>query len=256
MTDQNALEEKDTLLKQELFDGAKSFGVTLSPPQLEAFMIYKDLLLDWNTRLNLTAITDEHEVIMKHFVDSLTIVESLLEQSNGAVGLSEKTLIDVGTGAGFPGIPLKILFPSLKVTLLDSLEKRLKFLNEVIDKLRLSQIDTVHARAEDGGRAKEHREKYDFAVARAVAPMPVLLELCLPFVKTGGVFIAMKGGNAEQEIASAKNALLQLKGEEICTKIFDFEQINMKRTIILVRKIYQMSTKYPRKAGKPTKEPL
>jgi len=240
-------EELNSELMKELYDGALSFGVSLTPEQLRAFMKYKDLLLDWNTRMNLTGITEGRDVVLKHFVDSLTIAELV----SGGV-----SLIDVGTGAGFPGIPLKIVFPHLRVTLLDSLDKRLTFLKAVISELELTGIETVHLRAEDAGRSKQLREQYEFAVARAVAPLPTLLELCMPFVKVGGAFIAMKGANAEQEVAGSDNALSALSSELVLKKEFDFEQIGAKRSIFVIRKVAPLSIKYPRQAGKPAKAPL
>ncbi|MEI6131595.1 MAG: 16S rRNA (guanine(527)-N(7))-methyltransferase RsmG [Bacillota bacterium] len=235
-------------LKALLFEGAKTFGVELSPAQLDAFMTYKDMLLDWNTRVNLTGITEARDVILKHFVDSLTIADLIQN--------APASLIDVGTGAGFPGIPLKIIFPSLRVSLLDSLDKRLTFLKAVISALSLDGIETIHLRAEDAGRSKQLREQYDFAVARALAPLPTLLELCMPFVKVGGAFIAMKGANAASEAAGSENALAALSSEVAQVKEFDFEQIGAKRTIYVVRKLEPLSIKYPRQAGKPAKAPL
>ncbi len=267
-------EEMNSELMKELYEGALSFGVSLTPEQLRAFMKYKDLLLDWNTRMNLTGITEGRDVVLKHFVDSLTIAELVsggfgAPAPDTAAGTAERSvpdtpanalngvsLIDVGTGAGFPGIPLKIVFPHLRVTLLDSLDKRLTFLKAVISELELTGIETVHLRAEDAGRSKQLREQYEFAVARAVAPLPTLLELCMPFVKVGGAFIAMKGANAEQEVSGSDNALSALSSELVLKKEFDFEQIGAKRSIFVIRKVAPLSIKYPRQAGKPTKAPL
>jgi len=244
-------------LKKELFEGAQSFGVSPTPEQLDAFMKYKDLLLDWNTRMNLTGITEGTDVVYKHFVDSLTIVELIKDQIAAAALTPEgASLIDVGTGAGFPGIPMKIMFPQLRVTLLDSVDKKLTFLKAVISEIGLTGIETVHLRAEDAGRSKQLREQYDIAVARALAPLPTLLELCMPFVKVGGVFVAMKGANAEQEALVSENALAELCGEVLVKKELDFAQINAKRIVYVIRKVAPISIKYPRQAGKPTKAPL
>jgi 16S rRNA (guanine527-N7)-methyltransferase len=209
-------------------------------------MEYKRILLDWNEKMNLTAIQDDKEVILKHFVDSLSIVPFLH-------GIS--SLVDVGTGAGFPGIPLKIAIPGLDVTLLDSLEKRIGFLDTVISELSLKGITAVHMRAEDAGVSPRFRDKFDAATARAVASLPVLLEYCLPLVRTGGIFIAMKGSSAEEVSISGK-ALDILGGKIEEVKEFTLPDTDIKRCIIIVRKLRQSPTKYPRKAGKPSKEPL
>jgi 16S rRNA (guanine527-N7)-methyltransferase len=203
-------------------------------------------LLEWNEKMNLTAIEEEREFIIKHFIDSLSILPYL-----GDV----RSLIDVGTGAGFPGIPLKIAQPSLEILLLDSLEKRVGFLKTVISELKLDGIRALHLRAEDAGKEPSHREKYDAAVARAVAALPVLLEYCLPMVKRGGIFIAMKGSSRE-EIEASNKALELLGGKIEEVKEFTLPCSEIKRSIIIVRKFRQTPTKYPRKAGKPSKQPL
>lgn len=229
-----------------LKEGAGEYGVSLDDSKISALLEYKSILLEWNGKMNLTAIEEDREVIMKHFVDSLSIMPFLKDVNN---------IVDVGTGAGFPGIPLKIAQPALEVVLLDSLEKRIGFLNTVISTLQLGGISAVHMRAEDAGIATQYREKFDAAVARAVAALPVLLEYCLPLVKTGGLFIAMKGSNAE-EIEGSKKALDILGGKIEVVKEFTLPGSDMKRNIIIVRKLRQTSTRYPRKAGKPSKEPL
>lgn len=237
-------------MKQELIDilrkGAGEFGVSLDDSRISLLLSYKDILLEWNEKINLTAIEEDRDFIIKHFIDSLSIIPYLKNASN---------LIDVGTGAGFPGLPLKIARPSLEVTLLDSLEKRTVFLKHVIDSLSLTGISAIHSRAEDAGKSPQYREKFDVAVARAVAALPVLLEYCMPLVKVGGIFIAMKGSSTE-EIESAHKALDILGG-----KIEEINELNLpdsdiKRNIIIVKKFRQIPTKYPRKAGKPAKEPL
>ncbi|MCX8128993.1 MAG: 16S rRNA (guanine(527)-N(7))-methyltransferase RsmG [Clostridia bacterium] len=237
--------EKD--LKNLLIEGAKEYEVVLTELQIENFMKYKDLLKEWNEKINLTAIEDDKDVMIKHFVDSLSILP-YLENTN-------KKVMDVGTGAGFPGIPLKIVLSNLDITLFDSLEKRIKYLNIVIEELKLQGIRALHGRAEEYGMKQEYREKYDIVVARAVANLPVLLEYCLPFVKTGGIFIAMKGSNIEEVDASAK-ALDILGGKLDSVKELTLPFSDMKRNIIIIKKLRQTPTKYPRKAGKPSKEPL
>ena len=240
------MEDKAGLV-EILKEGSQEYGIELSDVQADKFINYAELLKDWNTRINLTAIEEDKDIIIKHFIDSLTIAPYLIKG-----GLS---IIDVGTGAGFPGIPLKIVIDNLKVTLLDSLDKRIKFLNEVINTTQLKDINAVHGRAEDFGANPEYREKFDISTARAVAALPVLLEYCLPFVKIGGTFIAMKGNNIE-ELKDSKKALSILGGEIEEVKEISLPFGEMRRNIITVRKLRQTPTKYPRKAGKPSKEPL
>jgi 16S rRNA (guanine527-N7)-methyltransferase len=234
-------------LEQLLIDGAKGFSALLDEKQVEKLLLYKEILKEWNEKINLTAIEEDREVVIKHFIDSLSILPYIKNE--------KLNMIDIGTGAGFPGIPAKVVFNNLKVTLLDSLDNRVKFLNEVIGQLKIEDIQAVHGRAEDFGVNPKYREKFDIAVARAVASLPVLLEYCLPFVKERGVFIAMKGSNTE-EINSSKKALGVLGGkiEEVIDITLPFS--DMKRNIIIVRKFRQTPTNYPRKAGKPSKEPL
>lgn len=233
--------------------GAQHYGKQLTEEQINQFTIYMELLKEWNQKINLTAIEDDMEIIIKHFVDSMSILPYVKDE--------RKKLIDVGTGAGFPGIPLKIANPKLEVTLLDSLDKRIKFLNEVINETNISghenisEIRAVHGRAEDFGVNPQYREKFDFAVARAVANLPVLLEYCLPFVKINGYFIAMKGSNTEEFENSAK-ALDSLGGKIEKIEKLELPTTNMERNVVIIRKFRQTPTKYPRKAGKPSKEPL
>jgi len=234
------------MLREYFKESAAVFGATLDDSMINDFFEYKSILLQWNEKMNLTAIVEDKEIILKHFVDSLSILPYIR-------GIS--SIVDVGTGAGFPGIPLKIALPDLNVVLLDSLEKRIGFLNTVIKDLGLNGISAVHMRAEDAGMSTKFRESFDAAAARAVASMPVLLEYCLPLVKTGGVFIAMKGSIAE-EISSSKRALEVLGGEIEEVKEFTLPGSDIKRSIVIVRKLRQSPTKYPRKAGKPSKEPL
>jgi 16S rRNA (guanine527-N7)-methyltransferase len=235
--------EMEELLKK----GVQELGLELPLNTISKFFKYKELVLEWNKKVNLTSIEDDKEFIIKHFVDSLTLAP-LLNIKNGS-------LIDVGTGAGFPGIPLKILLSNLEVTLLDSLDKRVRFLNTVIEELSIQGINAIHFRAEDGGHNSNYREKFDFAVARAVASLPVLLEYCLPFVKVGGVFFAMKG-LSEDEVSLSKKALQTLGGEILEIKKFQLPLTDNQRNIIVIKKFRQTPTNYPRKAGKPSKNPL
>ncbi len=236
-----------------LSEGTEHFGKQLTEQQLGQFEAYMELLKEWNQKMNLTAIEDDREIIVKHFIDSMSILPYIKEE--------KQKVIDIGTGAGFPGIPLKIAYPMLEVTLLDSLDKRIRFLNEVIGatnisgQKEISEIKAVHGRAEDFGMNPMYREKYDIAVARAVANLPVLLEYCLPFVKTNGVFIAMKGSNTE-EIDNSSKALDILGGKIEKIEKIVLPSTNIERNIVVVRKFRQTPTKYPRKAGKPSKEPL
>jgi len=240
----------DKELSELLEKGALHYGKTITNHQVEQFTKYMELLKDWNTKINLTAIEDDKEIIIKHFIDSLSILPYVKDQ--------KLKLIDVGTGAGFPGIPLKIVNKNINVTLLDSLEKRVKFLNEVIEAINISganEVRAVHGRAEDMGINPIYREKYDIAVARAVANLPVLLEYCLPFVKTNGIFIAMKGSNTE-EFDNCSKALDILGGKIEKIEKMELPFTNIERNVVVVRKFRQTPTKYPRKAGKPVKEPL
>lgn len=236
----------DKSLEVLLRQGAAEYGVTLDDAQVSALFDFNGTLMEWNEKINLTAIEEDTEVITKHFLDSFSIIPFLK---------GVRSFIDVGSGAGFPGIPVKIARQDLEVVLLDSLEKRIKFLNTVITELRLDGISAVHSRAEDAGVLPDYREKFDSAAARAVASLPVLLEYCLPLVKTGGIFIAMKG-NSSTEVADSEKALSILGGKLEAVKEFYLPGSDIKRNIIIVRKLRQTPTKYPRKAGKPSKEPL
>lgn len=233
--------------KKVLYKKTKQIGIELTEEQLEKFYLYMNILLEWNEKINLTAITNEEEIILKHFVDSLTI-NKYIEDS--------KSLIDVGTGAGFPGIPIKILREDLKVTLLDSLNKRINFLNEVIEKLDLKNIECIHGRAEEFGKNKNYREKYDFATSRAVANMSTLSEYLIPFVKVGGKVLAMKGDKAEEELEEAKKAIKLLGGKVENIDNFYLPDSDIKRNIIIIKKIEKTERKFPRKPGMPAKEPI
>lgn len=223
-------------------------GLTFTPRQLEQFSAYYELLVATNKVMNLTAITEPEEVAVKHMIDSL-----LAFDTQACAG---KTLADVGTGAGFPGLPLKIYCPSLQVTLIDSLAKRLKFLQTVIAELQLENITCVHLRAEDAGHAPEHREKYDLVTARAVARLSVLAEYCLPLVKVGGSFIALKGSKYQEEIAGAGKALQLLGGRLVSANAVKLPGLDDGRAIVTIAKIRKTPQVYPRKAGLPDKQPL
>lgn len=229
--------------------GLSDLGITLSEKQIRQFLLYYEKLIEKNKVMNLTAITEYEEVIHKHFLDSLTLVLASVFRGKGS-------LIDVGTGAGFPGIPLKIAFPELEVLLLDSLNKRVGFLNEVIAELGLDGIQAVHGRAEEAGRDPQYRETFDFCVSRAVANLSVLAEYGMPFVKPGGYFIPYKSGKAEEEIKEARNAVNLLAGTVEDTISFVLPNTDMERTLILIKKTAPIHKKYPRKAGTPQKEPL
>ena len=229
-----------------IFYGEK-IDIKFTEEQLNQFYEYMNLLLEWNEKINLTAITDPSEVILKHFIDSLTINKYIKENS---------TLADVGTGAGFPGIPLKILRPDLKITLVDSLNKRINFLNEVINKLNLVNIETVHSRIEDFGKDKKYRESFDFVTARAVANLAVLSEYLLPIAKVGGQCVCMKGSSVEEELSNGKNAIKVLGGNIKNIDEFVLPDSDMSRNVIIIDKIKNTPNKYPRKAGIPVKEPL
>ena len=232
----------ETLLKEL----AKKINIDLTDEMIDKFFLYKKLLLEWNEKINLTAITDEKEILIKHFIDSLTIEKYIPQNAK---------IIDVGTGAGFPGIPLKIVRPDIEVVLLDSLNKRINFLNEIIRECQLDKITTIHGRAEEIANKLEYREKFDISTARAVANISTLLELCTPFLKVGGSFVCMKA-DAVEEMKNAKNALeiLGMKAEKIEHIILP--NIDATRTIIMYKKEKNTPKKYPRKPGTPAKEPL
>ena len=224
-------------------------GYAFSDKQVEQFALYFERLIETNKVMNLTAITDPQEVVVKHMIDSLTVYQE-------KYFTKPIKLCDVGSGAGFPGLPLKIYKPELNVTLLDSLAKRLKFLNGVIEELALQDIKTCHVRAEDAGHLKEQREKYDVVVARAVASLAVLCEYCLPLVRVGGIFAAMKGKQWEQELSVAGKAISKLGGELLETKKITLPGLTDERAIIFIAKKVPTPKAYPRKAGLPERVPL
>ena len=225
-------------------------GIKLTEKQISQFMRYYELLVEWNSFMNLTGITEFEEVMKKHFVDSVSLIKAL--ELDG----KELSIIDIGTGAGFPGLPLKIAFPELKVTLLDSLNKRIKFLDEVIAQLGLENIGTIHGRAEDYAKPDKLREKYDVCVSRAVANLSTLSEFCLPFVKVGGCFVSYKSEKISDEAIDAQNAI-QLLGGKVKEQVeFNLPESDIYRNLFVIEKKKNTPKKYPRKAGLPAKEPL
>lgn len=227
--------------------GFLSLGISYTDEMLNQFKVYYELLVDWNEKMNLTAITEKQDVAIKHFIDCATCLKHI-----NLTG----TVIDVGTGAGFPGLVLKILKPEIKICLLDSLNKRISFLDEVVKNLGLNDVTTVHLRAEDGAQNKDYREKFDFCVSRAVANLSTLSEYCLPFVKVGGMFVSMKGPDVKEELDLARSAIGTLGGQVLDVEFENLLETDINHTIIKIKKVRPTPTKYPRKAGKPSKEPL
>lgn len=229
--------------------GLETLGIALDGRQIQQFLEYYEMLVEWNKVMNLTAITEYEEVIEKHFIDSLASVKVCSYEG-------VRTVIDIGTGAGFPGIPLKIAFPHLQVVLLDSLNKRVKFLYEVIGKLGLEGIRAIHGRAEDFAKQKEYRENFDLCVSRAVANLSTLSEYCIPYVKTGGNFISYKSGKIDEEAANAKKAISVLGGKITDVVKFQLGDKDMERSFVVIKKEKKTPGKFPRKAGLPGKEPI
>ena len=225
----------------------KKLEIHFSMEQTEQFFEYMKLLIEWNEKINLTAITEPEEIITKHFIDSLTILKYIK---------NDYKVVDVGTGAGFPGIPLCIMNPTIKMTLVDSLNKRLIFLQEVVNKLKLKNIEIVHGRAEELGQNIKYRETFDIATSRAVANLSTLSEYLIPLVKINGKIISMKASNAKQEIDEAQNAIQILGGQIESIEEFNLPESDIGRTVIIINKNKPTSKKYPRKSGTPSKEPL
>ena len=222
-------------------------NIELNKKQIEQLYTYMNMLIEWNEKINLTAITEPSEIVLKHFIDSFTINEFIKENAYVA---------DVGSGAGFPGIPIKILRKDINLVLVDSLNKRIKFLDEVIEKLGLDNVKTVHARAEEFGQNKNYREKFDIVTSRAVANLSTLSEYLIPLSAVGGKVLAMKGPGAKEEIENSKNAIKILGGTIFYVKEFKLPNSDIERTIVEINKISSTNSKYPRKAGVPSKEPL
>ena len=236
---------KEEFIKK-LDENIKKMNINLSNRELEKFYKYKELLIEWNSKINLTAIVDDIDIINKHFVDSIIINKYV----------NKEKVIDIGTGAGFPGIPLKIINDKLEVTLLDSLNKRVNFLNIVINELNLNNIEAIHGRAEEVFKNKKHREMYDIATSRAVAQLNVLVEYMLPAVKVGGTCICMKGNNIKEELDKSSKAIKVLGGKLEKVEEFVIPNTDYKRNIIIIKKEKSTPIKYPRKAGIPSKEPI
>lgn len=225
------------------------WNITMTEEQKIKFATYYDMLVEKNKVMNLTAITEFDEVVEKHFLDSISLIKVMDLNTS-------KTVLDLGTGAGFPGIPLKIMFPELKVTLADSLNKRILFLNEVIEALELTDIVAVHARAEELARNKDFRETFDLCVSRAVANLSTLSEYCLPFINTSGKFVSYKSGEVDSEVADAKKAIFLLGGEVEEVVKFDLPNSDIHRSFVVIKKTHPTPKTYPRKAGTPSKTPL
>ena len=221
--------------------------IKIEEKNIEKFYKYMKLLLEWNKKINLTAITEPNEVILKHFVDSLTISKYIEDNS---------TLVDVGTGAGFPGIPLKIIREDLEITLVDSLNKRINFLKEIIEELELKNTKAIHSRAEEFGKNVKYREKFDYATSRAVANLSTLSEYLIPLVKIKGRIISMKGSEVKEELIDSKKAINVLGGKILKVDEFQLPSSDIKRNIIIIEKVKNTPNKYPRKAGTPAKDPI
>ncbi|MDW5300433.1 MAG: 16S rRNA (guanine(527)-N(7))-methyltransferase RsmG [Sedimentibacter sp.] len=237
------------MLIKTMEEGFKQLKLPYSSETENKFIKYRDLLKDWNQKINITSIEDDEEIYVKHFLDSVLLLNE--ENFN-----EKKSIIDVGTGGGFPGFPLKIVNDNYIVTLLDSLRKRIDFLSEVAEVLELKNVELIHGRAEDFGQNIKYREKFDICVSRAVAPLNVLSEYCLPFVKVGGYFAAYKSENISQEIKDSESAINKLGGNVKEIKEICLPGTDIVRKIVIIEKFEQMNNKYPRKAGKPSKDPL
>ena len=259
--------DKKEFLKRKI----SLMGVNPSEEQLEQLLLYYEMLTEKNKVMNLTAITEYEEVVVKHFMDSLSLsmvfdsigLSSLNNEDHEAVDAEQrkreingKSLIDLGTGAGFPGIPIKIMYPMFHVTLLDSLQKRIHFLDEVVSELHLSEIKAVHYRAEEGARISDYREKFDYCVSRAVANIATLSEYCLPYVKVGGYFISYKTPEIENEIKDAYGAIQKLGGYVRKIRSFTLQETDLERSLVVIEKVKNTPNLYPRKAGTPSKKPL
>ena len=231
--------------------GLEELNITLTDEQIEQFLQYYEMLVEKNKVMNLTGITEYEEVIQKHFLDSLSLIRVFPD-----IASQKLTVIDLGTGAGFPGIPLKIAFPELEITLMDSLNKRILFLQEVIDALGLKKVSAVHGRAEEMASNATHRQQYDLCVSRAVSNLAVLTEYCLPFVKKGGLFVSYKSADSDAEIQEGKKAISILGGKLTSVDKFQLPDSDLRRALVCIKKVKDTPKKYPRKAGTPAKLPL
>lgn len=232
--------------------GLENLNIEISDDQISQFLTYYENLVEWNKVMNLTTVTEYEDVIHRHFLDSLSLVKAVPVKELKSI----HSVIDVGTGAGFPGIPLAIAFPHLQITLMDSLQKRINFLNDTCEKCHLTNVTAIHSRAEELGRDKKQREHYDLVVSRAVANLAVLTEYCMPFSRKNGLFAAYKSGNINEELHESAKAIRLLGGDTPEVTRFTLEGTDSGRTIILIRKKFNTSSKYPRKAGTPSKNPL
>ena len=231
--------------------GLEELNITLTDEQIEQFLQYYEMLVEKNKVMNLTGITEYEEVIQKHFLDSLSLIRVIPD-----IASQKLTVIDLGTGAGFPGIPLKIAFPELEITLMDSLNKRILFLQEVIDALGLKKVSAVHGRAEEMASNATHRQQYDLCVSRAVSNLAVLTEYCLPFVKKGGLFVSYKSADSDAEIQEGKKAISILGGKLTSVDKFQLPDSDLRRALVCIQKVQDRPKKYPRKAGTPAKMPI
>ncbi len=235
--------------KSKLIEGAKEFNIDLSDRQINQFITYMDVLQEWNQKMNLTGLEEEDEIVIKHFLDSISCISGIKINGNEKV-------IDIGTGAGFPAIPLKIIHPNIKLTLLDSLNKRITFLKHLVKELGLKDVECIHGRAEEYGSQSNYRESYDYVLARAVASLNVLSEYTIPFVKTGGVFLSQRGSSVKEEVIQGTEAIETLGGEIRDIIEVDLPYSNADRYLVLIDKVRKTPTKYPRRPGKPKKNPL
>ncbi|MCI8805651.1 MAG: 16S rRNA (guanine(527)-N(7))-methyltransferase RsmG [Clostridiales bacterium] len=231
-----------------LAEACLKLGVAINGGQISQFLKYMELLISWNEKINLTAITEPEEILLKHFADSVSLIPF--------TDVKNKNIIDVGTGAGFPGIPVKIAEPSAKVTLIDSLNKRVNFLREVVSEISLTDVECIHSRAEEGGKNPKLRERFDVCVSRAVANLSVLSEYCLPFIKVGGVFVSLKGPDAQSEINEAEKAIDILGGEISFVEKVEIPFTDIVHSLVMIKKVRQTPGIYPRKPGKISKNPI
>ena len=239
-------------IKREFIENASEIGINIDDRMISAFEIYYKNLLEWNAVMNLTAITEEKDVYEKHFLDSLTITKIVSRET-----LNQGcTLLDMGTGAGFPGLPIAIVFPNVKVILMDSLNKRIKFLEDTVQKLGLTNVTCIHARAEELAKNKNYREKQDICCSRAVANLATLSEYCLPFVKKGGYFVSYKTEQVQSEIEQSRKAIKVLGGDHVETVFFTQTGTDYQRSLVKIEKVSATPSRYPRKAGTPGKEPI